>query len=239
MLNFFPTRERDCEGLHRRDFLRVGALSGLGLSLSSVFAQKQALAKEGRSARDVNCILIWTRGGTSHHDTFDPKPDAPASVRGEFGTIATAVPGVRFTDILPRMARELGRYALLRSWNPKNAGHGIADQYCMSGHPFNPALIYPCYGSIVGRQKGFKTRMPPFVQLGDQVDRTNGGGTAGYLGAGAQPVRDPVRPERRQLHGSRHHPTAGDRHGPCPTAARHVAHDRFAPAQSRHAAGGV
>ena len=73
---------------------------------------------------------IWTRGGTSHHDTFDPKPDAPASVRGEFKVIDTAVPGVKFTEILPRMARELKRYALLRSWNPKNGGHGVADQYC-------------------------------------------------------------------------------------------------------------
>ncbi|HJT76173.1 MAG TPA: DUF1501 domain-containing protein [Gemmataceae bacterium] len=182
MLNLLPTWFRTCQGMHRRDFLRVGALAGLGVALPAAFARRQALAREGRSGRDVNCILIWTRGGTSHHDTFDPKPDAPASVRGEFGVIDTAVPGVKFTDILPRMARELKRYALLRGWDPRNAGHGVADQYCMSGHPVNPALIYPCYGSVLGQQKGFKTRMPPFVQLGDQVDRINGGGTAGYLG---------------------------------------------------------
>jgi hypothetical protein len=182
MLKLLPTWTRNCEGIHRREFLRVGALAGLGLSLPAVFARKQALAKTGRKTSDANCILIWTRGGTSHHDTFDPKPDAPASVKGEFGVINTAVPGVRFTEILPRMARELKRYALLRGWNPRNAGHGVADQYLMSGQPFNPALIYPCYGSVVSHQKGFKTRMPPFIQLGDQVDRTNGGGTAGYLG---------------------------------------------------------
>jgi hypothetical protein len=182
MLNFLPTWTRTCEGLSRRDFLRVGALSGLGLSLPIAFAQKQAAAKEGRGARDVNCIVIWTRGGTSHHDTFDPKPDAPASVRGEFGAVPTAVPGVRFAEILPRMARELKRYALLRSWNPRNAGHGVADQYMLSGKPVNPALIYPSYGSIISHERGFKTRMPPYVQLGDQVDRTNGGGTCGYLG---------------------------------------------------------
>jgi hypothetical protein len=162
--------------------LKVGALTGLGLSLPAVFAARQARAKEGRKAADVNCILIWTRGGTSHHDTFDPKPNAPANVRGEFGVIDTAVPGVKFANILPRMARELRRYALLRSWNPKNAGHGVAEQYCLSGHPLNPALIYPCYGSVISLVKGFKTRMPPHVQLGTEVDRTNGGGTAGYLG---------------------------------------------------------
>jgi hypothetical protein len=170
---------RTCEGIERREFLKIGALAGLGLALPDWFA---ARAGAKHHTADVNCILIWTRGGTSHHDTFDPKPDAPASVRGDFAAIPTAVPGVRFTEVLPRMARELNRYALLRSWNPRNAGHGVADQYMMSGRPVNPALIYPCYGAILSQQRGFKTRMPPFVQLGDQVDRTNGGGTAGYLG---------------------------------------------------------
>jgi hypothetical protein len=196
MLHLLPTWTRDCEGLHRRDFLRVGALAGLGVALPEVFATKQARATQRKPGQDVNCILIWTRGGTSHHDTFDPKPEAPLSVRGEFGTIPTTVPGVRFTEILPRMARELGRYALLRSWNPRNAGHGVADQYVLSGHPFNPALIHPCYGSIVSHEKGFKTRLPPFVQLGDQVDRTNGGGTSGYLGLEHNPfeiLSDPSR----------------------------------------------
>jgi hypothetical protein len=180
MLNFLTSWTRDCEGIHRREFLRVGALTGLGLSLPMFFA-KRATAKE-RTATDVNCILIWTRGGTSHHDTFDPKPDAPVSVRGEFGVIPTAVPSVKFTEILPRMARELNRYGVLRGWNPKNAGHGIAEYYMLSGHPFNPSLIYPSYGSVLSHEKGFRTHMPPYVQLGDQVDRINGGGTAGYLG---------------------------------------------------------
>jgi hypothetical protein len=72
----------------------------------------------------------------------------------------------------------------MRSWNPKNAGHGVADQYMMSGHPINPAVVYPCYGSVISREKGFKTKMPPFIQLGGAVDHaTFGGGTAGYLGA--------------------------------------------------------
>ncbi len=182
MLRLSPRWMRDCEGLHRRDFLRVGALAGLGLTLPALFAQKKALAAQKKPGKDVNCILIWTRGGTSHHDTFDPKPDAPPSIRGEYGVIDTAVPGVKFTELLPRMARELKRYALLRSWNPRNAGHGIADQWLMSGVEWSPALIYPSFGSVISKEKGFKTRMPPFVQLGNQVDRTNGGGTAGFLG---------------------------------------------------------
>ncbi len=182
MLNLFPTRMRTCEGIERREFLKVGALAGLGLSLPALLARNAALARDGRRAADVNCILIWTRGGTSHHDTVDPKPDAPASVRGAFGVIDTAVPGVKFAEVAPGLARGLKRFALLRSWNPRNGGHGVADQYVLSGHRFNPAITHPCYGSIISYHRGFKTSLPPFVQLGDQVDRTNGGGTCGYLG---------------------------------------------------------
>jgi len=186
MLKFLKGVSRDCGGIQRRDFLQVGALAGLGLSLPTVLAGKQAAAATGNAVtgNDVNCILIWTQGGTSHHDTFDPKPEAPASVKGEYAVIDTAVPGVKFTEIVPRMAKELNRFAIMRSWNPKNAGHGVADQYMMSGHPINPAVVYPCYGSVISREKGFKTKMPPFIQLGGAVDHaTFGGGTAGYLGA--------------------------------------------------------
>src|SRR6185312_9704347 len=133
---------RNCMGLHRREFLRVGALTGLGLSLPQLLA---AEAKAATTAKDVSCILVWTLGGTSHHDTFDPKPDAPAAVRGEFGTIATAVPGTRFSDITPRLSRDLNRYAVLRSLNPRNGAHGSADFVMMSGHRFSVTTIYPCF----------------------------------------------------------------------------------------------
>ncbi len=169
--------------INRRGFLRVGALSGLGLSLPQLIAGRQANAAEGKKTKDVNCILVWTLGGTSHHDTFDPKPDAPASVRGEFDSIATAVPGVRFCEVAPRMAREARRFGLLRSLNPRNGSHGSADAIMMTGHPFNPNMVYPCFGSVISHQKGFsKTRMPPFVQLGQWVEKGFGGGSAGYLG---------------------------------------------------------
>lgn len=180
MLDLLRATSTTCQGVTRRSFLRVGALSGLGLTLPQLFATRQAAAAS--RAKDVNCILIWTLGGTSHHDTFDPKPDAPASVRGEFGTVATAVPGVRFAEVAPRMARALPQFGLLRSLNPKNASHGMADYMMLSGHAFNASVVFPTYGSIVSHQKGFKTRMPPFVQLGSWVDRTFNGGTAGYLG---------------------------------------------------------
>lgn len=182
MLNLLPRSIRDCEGVSRRSFLQIGGLAGLGVSLPLVLQQKLHAKAQGHAMRDVNCILIWTRGGTSHHDTFDPKPNAPVSVRGEFGVIDTATPGVQFTDIVPNMARHQKRFALLRGWNPQNGSHGMADQWVMSGRKFNPAVGYPCYGSVVSYHKGFKNAMPPFVQLGSQVDRRFGGGTSGILG---------------------------------------------------------
>jgi hypothetical protein len=186
MRNLFSDRPAN-----RRDFLKVGALTGLGLSLPTLLASK---ARAGAAHPDVNCILIWTVGGTSHHDTFDPKPNASVNIRGEFGVIDTAVPGVKFTEVAPHMARELKRFALLRGWNPRNGSHGTADYEVMSGHRFNPNLVYPTFGSVVSYHKGFKNRLPPFIQLGKDVNTIFGGGTAGYLGIVHNPfeiVNDP------------------------------------------------
>lgn len=183
MLNLCPGTVRTCEGISRRNFLQVGTLGGLGISLPGVLA-REAQAKEANrsSSGPMNCILIWTQGGTSHHDTFDPKPEAPVSIKGEFGVIDTAIPGVKFTEVVPRMAREANRFALLRSWNPLNAGHGIADQYVLSGRKWNPAMHYPTVGSVVAWHHGFKTEMPPYIQLGTSLAPDQGGGRAGILG---------------------------------------------------------
>ncbi|MBD3673645.1 MAG: DUF1501 domain-containing protein [Planctomycetaceae bacterium] len=182
MLNFLPTHDQTCEGVSRRHFLQIGSIGGLGLTLPTLLAGKKLQAGAPAPSQDVNCIMIWTRGGTSHHDTFDPKPNAPASVRGEFGVIDTAVPGVQFTDIVPNMAKNLDRFAVLRGWNPRNGSHGMADQYVLSGHKFNAAIHYPTYGSVISHQKGFLSALPPYVQLGTQVDNRFGGGMSGILG---------------------------------------------------------
>jgi hypothetical protein len=184
MLNLLPRSTRTCAGVSRRSLLQVGTLGGLGLSLPTFFAARQAAAASTKplAAGAVNCIVIWTQGGTSHHDTFDPKPQAPLSVRGEFGVIDTAIPGVQFTEVVPRMAQELKRFALLRSWNPRNGSHGTADQYVLSGRKFNPAIHYPTMGSVISHQYGFKTAMPPYIQLGNAVDKRFGGASPGILG---------------------------------------------------------
>ena len=198
MLDLLCGSAQTCEGMSRRSFLRVGAfLAGLGVSLPTFLRAKSLQAATAN--RDVNCILIWTHGGTSHHDTLDPKPNAPTSVRGEFGAIDTAVPGVQFSEICPNMAAGLKRFAVLRGWNPKNGSHGHADAWMMSGRQYSQAVTYPCYGSVISHEKGFRSALPPFVQLGDYMDHRFNGGSAGILGLQHNPFEMLADPNTKEL----------------------------------------
>jgi uncharacterized protein (DUF1501 family) len=185
MLDLFTGRTSDCTGLSRRNFLRVGGLATLGLSLPG-FLRLQRLAAESGQAdpkrKATRCILLWMQGGPSHHDTFDPKPEAPAEVRGEFGTIATAQPGVRIAEHLPLLAKQADKYSIIRGHDPKNGSHGVADHLMMTGHKFNASLPFPCYGSVIAKERGYSGGLFPFVQLGRNIDRRFNGGIAGFLG---------------------------------------------------------
>ena len=229
----------DCDGISRRSLLQIGALAGFGVTLETLFAAHRLRADQGSSGKDVNCILIWTLGGTSHHDTFDPKPQAPTSVKGEFGAIDTAVPGVKFAEIVPNMAKELKRFGLLRGWNPRNASHGHADQWVMSGRQYNPAVAYPTYGSVISHCKGFKTAMPPFVQLGSNIDRRFGGGSSGRVGIGARSLRDAGRSQRQAVQRPRHHASGRHHAGPHRPAQGDVSQDRPIAAAGRDPARGL
>jgi hypothetical protein len=183
MLDLTCGHSTDCTGLTRRSFLRVGGLSALGLSLPGFFRLQRATAVDvSRNAKAVNCILLWMQGGPSHHDTFDPKPDAPAEIRGEFGTIPTTLPGVRIAEHLPLLAKQTDKFSIIRGHDPKNGSHGVADHLMMTGHKFNSSLPFPCYGSVVAKERGYRDGMFPFVQLGKNIDRRFNGGIAGFLG---------------------------------------------------------
>ncbi len=181
MLEFVSGGSRSCDGVTRRDVLKVGSLGALGLSLPDLF-RAEARAARSRKGPEVSCILVWLQGGISHIDSFDPKPEAPVEIRGEFGVIPTNVPGIQFTEHLPRLATQVDKYAVLRSLNPKNGSHGVADAYVMSGHPFNPALTFPSYGAVVAKELGDRENMPPYVQVGTAIDQRFGGGVSGFLG---------------------------------------------------------
>lgn len=191
MLNLFSHRDNNCEsGSRRRFMLQVGSLSGLGLSLSTALRARA----EASAPTDLNCILIWTRGGTSHIDSIDPKPQASADIRGEFSTIDTALPGIRFTELMPHFAERLGQFSILRNLNPRNGSHSVADAIMMSGKPMNPTVTYPCFGSVIAREKGKRNSLPPFIQLGSNVDRRARAGLAGYLGLEYNPFEVPGDP---------------------------------------------
>src|SRR5688500_8231637 len=87
MPNLLSSTTRDCQRTSRRSFLEIGTLAGIGLSLPMALAARRQALAAGKGASDINCIMVWAQGGTSHHDTFDPKPNAPVSVKGEFNVI--------------------------------------------------------------------------------------------------------------------------------------------------------
>src|SRR5262245_31309011 len=180
MFDFHTGNSSDCTGLSRRSFLRVGGLATLGLTLGG-YLRTQAEAPAAKR-KSINCILLWMQGGPSHHDSFDPKPDAPAEVRGEFKTIPTTLPGVHVAEHLPMLARNTDKYSIIRGHDPKNGSHGTADHLMMTGHKFNASLPFPCFGSVVAKQRGYNEGMMPFVQLGRNIDRRFNGGIAGFLG---------------------------------------------------------
>ncbi len=171
--------------------MQIGSLAGLGLSLDGAM---RAHAASSITASELNCILIWTQGGTSHIDSIDPKPEASADVRGEFSTISTAVPGVQFTELMPHFAESLSRFALLRNLNPQNGSHSVADAIMLSGKSFNQTITYPCFGSVISKERGKRNSLPPFIQLGSHVDRRMRGGLAGYLGIEHNPFEVPGDP---------------------------------------------
>src|SRR5437773_10406810 len=132
-----------CDGIRRRDFLRFGAAGLFGLSLPRLL-ELQARAGERGRPRDVSLIFLFLHGGLSTIDTFDMKPDAPAEFRGEFAPISSNVPGILIGEHLPRIARQMDKFSLIRSFGHRNSNHGEADHYMLTGyHPaagFNPTV---------------------------------------------------------------------------------------------------
>lgn len=183
MLSFDFGSSRNCEGLKRRQFLQIGGAGLAGLSLPGLLrAEQQAKSVGTAKSSDLNIVVLWMQGGVSHQDSFDPKPNAPAEIRGEFDVIQTNVPGVTICEHLPRMAQSLDKYSIIRNGYSYNGGHGIADAYMLSGWRFNPTTVYASYGSVISRELGYRNGMPPYVQLGNGVDKMNAGGQSGYLG---------------------------------------------------------
>jgi uncharacterized protein (DUF1501 family) len=173
-----------CDGLTRRDFLHAGAISTLGLTLPAFFAQRAA---GQASQRDVNCIMLFLCGGPSQIDTWDPKPDAPAEVRGPFQPIATNVPGIHISELFPRMARHADKWSLVRTlYHTATAVHDTGHQMMQTGRLFTGGIEHPHVGCALGYLRGRRGDVPAHVLLPRPIGRTGGnlphGQNAGYLG---------------------------------------------------------
>lgn len=167
-------RRQYCDRVNRRDLLRVGTLAPLGLGVSDLLRLQSAQAAAGRPQKDVNCILIFQTGGSSQLETFDMKPNAQAEVRGEFRPIDTNVPGIQICEHLPRLARQMDRFSIIRSLTHTNAGHGGGAHYmCTGKHPTagfvegltRPNNQHPFFGAVLAQQKGIRHDLPPFISL--------------------------------------------------------------------------
>jgi hypothetical protein len=193
-------RGSDCENFHRRDFLKAGVLGVVGgLSMTDLFALRaQAAAQKGEGASAAtpaeSVVLIWQGGGPSHIDTWDPKPDAPAEIRGTFNPIETNVPGIRISEHLPLTAKQMDKLAIIRSVTTNEGAHERGTHYMLTGFTPLPGFQVPGYGSVVSKFRGSRSALPPYIAIPSPLSY---GGEAGFLGAALNPFSpsgDPASP---------------------------------------------
>ncbi|QDT32924.1 DUF1501 domain-containing protein [Thalassoglobus polymorphus] len=188
-------------GLPRREFLRTGLNGFAALSLPSLL-QLQAQAKP-QAAERTAVILVWLRGGASHLETFDPKPNAPSDYRGPFSPISTNIPGIQIGELLPRLAQRAHQYTLVRSLSHTGGGHPAGSLQMLSGDPDaadKRTPKYPDWMSIANSIRSDQAREIPNYIAVNPVDRYDSFTIAGptYLGPGFGPFQitgDPSHPE--------------------------------------------
>ena len=188
----------------RRDAMHLGVgLLGSGGLVNLLRLQGQAAEATGAPRKLTSCILVWLDGGPTHFETFDPKPEAPLEIRGEFDAIETCLPGVRFSQHLPRLAAAADKFAVVRSVCHNQTNHGAGNHYMMTGAPtrvpvgcgafvsFNPSL-----GSVAAYERGAPNGLPGYFSI-PSMSRSGG---PNFLGAKYAPfivADDPNQPNFR------------------------------------------
>jgi hypothetical protein len=178
MLTIWGGRQRFCDGVSRRNFLKIGAF-GLGLTLADVLRGRAAAGTTSHKA----AVMIYLPGGPSHMDMYDLKPDAPPEYRGEFKPIATNVPGVQICEHFPLQARMWDKLAVVRSISPLVEEH--SDSEVTTGYPeqTNRTANHPSFGAVVSKLRDGRSDIPPFVSLRGMAPGTE----PGFLGVGHRP----------------------------------------------------
>ncbi len=204
MIRLLGPGARLCDGWRRREVLRVGGLGLLGgLDLAGL-ARGVEVAKASGNApagRAKSCIVLFLMGGPPQHSTWDPKPDAPAEVRGEFGPIATRVPGLSVSSLLPGTATVADKLCVLRAVSTGDNAHSSSGYYMLTGRPHAPMNMEnanpgppndsPVLGGLLGRVTPHRPGMPASVTLPHRIFNTDGsvwpGQDAGYIGRAFDP----------------------------------------------------
>jgi hypothetical protein len=196
-----------CDGLTRREWLRVGGLGAFGLSMPALLRSGQvSMAKTPRSdepgaGKAKACIVLFLMGGPPQHSTWDPKPETPAEIRGEFKPIATATPGLMVSELMPQTARLTDKICVLRAMASNDNAHSSSGYYMMTGQPHQPMNFenanpgapndYPNLGGVVRRLKKGDSGLPAAMTIPHRIFNTNGsvwpGQDAGFLGRSVDP----------------------------------------------------
>ncbi len=181
---------KTCDGVSRRDFVRVGSLGLAGLTLPALLQARAESVAAGNPTKSTSVVWLWLGGGPTHVETFDPKMDAPAEFRSTVGAVDTALPGVQIGALLPKIASVADKMAFVRSFAHNNSGHGGGTHWVMTGYDNRLSdnggvPIRPSLGSITSRFRGSNhpsTGIPTYVRL-------NGVGADGaaWLGKAFEP----------------------------------------------------
>ncbi len=203
-----------CDGMTRRDWLRVGGLSALGLSLPSLISARQASAASivPSGGKAKSCIVVFLLGGPPQQETWDPKPDAPAEVRGEFKPIPSATPGLFVGELMPRTAAISNHIAVLRAMSSNDNAHSSSGYWMLTGYPHTPMNSenakpgapndWPCMGAVVKKLRPDRGSLPAAVTLPEDIWNTGRlpwpGQDGGWLGHRCDPwllMCDPNKPD--------------------------------------------
>ena len=215
MLRILGRAYRACDGVPRRDFLRLGMLAPLALSLPALGARRSAAAEAQKTSsfgRAKRCILLFLTGGPPQHDTFDCKPDAPAEVRGELQPIPTCVPSIQVSELFPKLAGQAEKFCIVRSVTHGDTTHTSAGYTMLTGvvHPkaggqsSSMALPapedHPHVGALLSKARLGGSGVPSFISLPEvikdaAVNEFPGQG-GGFLGRAYDPVRIEANKER-------------------------------------------
>ena len=165
-----------CDGVTRRDFLKIGTIGALGLTLPEFLHIEKAIAANPKAKA---CIVLWMGGGPSHIDTWDPKPDAPVEWRGEFKAIKVKGGDFQIAEPLPKMAEIGDKFSVLKAVTHPEGAHERGTTYMLTGYRAIPGFEYPGFGSVVAKEQGWQNNMPPYVAVPNMI----GDAGSGYLGA--------------------------------------------------------